>query len=300
MTSNRLRYSIALIVTAALTPRTSVAQAWRPDSTRCAEASDSLRVGSIEGDRQLRELAISGACGNTSAISAALDRRRGLPYSYRLGWFFGAVPVDTAIHQWFIQTAMDPSAGLPARVLSLLTLMRYSYAGAYANYDSVIVTPEGGICPVNPSDHGGDSPPMPVSLRTQSLTTADGIVNDASTPLPVRSAANCLGNAIRMTAGWGMRTMSPVSVPAVTLAYLCGNTFRLRNGNDQSLILRFEVVGANEAFEFRVAPRNAGSPYREELFLTKNAGPVRMLLDDVPLQTVANGNLPECQGGRSP
>jgi len=82
---------------------------------------------------------------------------------------------------------------------------------------------------------------------------------------------------------------------SITLTYICGNSFRVRNTNPAVITVTWDVYKTPEKGTLALAARPAQAPYSETYFTTANKGTVRLFLDGVLIQTKANGNKPVCQ-----
>jgi len=90
--------------------------------------------------------------------------------------------------------------------------------------------------------------------------------------------------------------LSQVALPnSITLTYICGNSFRVRNTNPTVLTVTWDVYKTTEQGTLTLAAKPAAAPYSETYFTTVNKGTVRLFLDGVLIQTKANGNKPVCQ-----
>jgi hypothetical protein len=77
----------------------------------------------------------------------------------------------------------------------------------------------------------------------------------------------------------------------ITLTYICGTRFRIRNANAVVLHLTYDVYGSGQpAAELQVDERRPPAPYAEGFFDVGAKGTVRVFLNGVLVQTKANGN----------
>jgi hypothetical protein len=90
------------------------------------------------------------------------------------------------------------------------------------------------------------------------------------------------------------RAPDAVTLPttAVTLTYICGNKFRLRNKAFLNLTLRYDVYGTPESETLPIEMPESGSTQRDIFFTTRVKGTVRVFYRAKLLQTKANGNTP--------
>jgi len=82
---------------------------------------------------------------------------------------------------------------------------------------------------------------------------------------------------------------------SITLTYICGNSFRVRNTNATVVTVTWDVYKTSETGSLTLLPKPASGPYSETYFTTVNKGTVRLFLDGTLIQTKANGNKPVCQ-----
>lgn len=90
-------------------------------------------------------------------------------------------------------------------------------------------------------------------------------------------------------------TLTTTEIAGIRLTYMCGNTFRVRNPNDQEAIVTWDVYQKNESGSLTLPPKPAGALHSETFFTTVNKGTVRLFYDGQLIQTKANGNKPACQ-----
>jgi len=91
-------------------------------------------------------------------------------------------------------------------------------------------------------------------------------------------------------------SMSQAALPnSITLTYICGNSFRVRNTNPEAITVTWDVYQQGETGTLVLPPKPASAPYSETYFTTVKKGTVRLFLDGVLKQTKANGNKPACE-----
>jgi hypothetical protein len=91
-------------------------------------------------------------------------------------------------------------------------------------------------------------------------------------------------------------SLSQAALPnSITLTYICGNSFRVRNTNPEAITVTWDVYQQGETGTLVLPPKPASAPYSETYFTTVKKGTVRLFLDGVLKQTKANGNKPACQ-----
>lgn len=82
---------------------------------------------------------------------------------------------------------------------------------------------------------------------------------------------------------------------SITLSYICGNTFLVRNTNTTQVDVTWEVYQKSESGTLSLPPRPATQPYSETYLTTVNKGTVRLFEGGQLIETRANGNKPACQ-----
>jgi hypothetical protein len=91
-------------------------------------------------------------------------------------------------------------------------------------------------------------------------------------------------------------SLSQSALPnSITLTYICGNAFRVRNTNPSVMTVTWDVYKTTEKGTLTLPAKPGTGPYSETYFTTVNKGTVRLFLDGVLIQTKANGNKPPCQ-----
>jgi hypothetical protein len=79
---------------------------------------------------------------------------------------------------------------------------------------------------------------------------------------------------------------------AISLTYLCGNTFWIRNANDAVVRVVYQVEGSDvETPEMWLAKRPDGKPYSERVFHARATGTVLLFYEGKPIQSVPNGGV---------
>jgi hypothetical protein len=85
-----------------------------------------------------------------------------------------------------------------------------------------------------------------------------------------------------------------VTPGSVTLTYICGNSFRVRNTNTSMITVTWDVYQTAETGSLALPSKPANAPYSETYFTTVNKGTVRLFESGALVQTKANGNKPAC------
>lgn len=119
-------------------------------------------------------------------------------------------------------------------------------------------------------------------------TVPAGRVEDAAAVLRQRELT-APSERERLEAGcWRITVgeMIPVRNDRVLLTYMCGTTFRVRNANYQSVLVRWEVYRTDDTAEY-----HAGG-LEDSFFDTGEVGTVRLFIGNQLIQTKANGKRP--------
>jgi hypothetical protein len=75
----------------------------------------------------------------------------------------------------------------------------------------------------------------------------------------------------------------------ISLAYVCGNQFRVRNSNAIGVVLSYDVTGTSETgIEVRVTGPTGGLAYGETVFTTSTRGDVHLKYLGTDIQTATN------------
>ena len=117
--------------------------------------------------------------------------------------------------------------------------------------------------------------PLPVGSDVAIAAQLDSVANDATAPAPVRRVAECLRSTIDVP--------PIIAANLIFLEYICGTQFRIRNTNAESAELRYEVENSDELGDLVVGGRG------EIILNTDKAGTVRLFLQDMLIQSRANG-----------
>ncbi|HEY4307511.1 MAG TPA: hypothetical protein VGM82_23760 [Gemmatimonadaceae bacterium] len=74
----------------------------------------------------------------------------------------------------------------------------------------------------------------------------------------------------------------PIAAPHVTVSYVCGNKFLLRNDTPFELALTYDVAGSGDMHEVRIPGATPGGKAVERTFTAPSAGSVRLFnIDEV-------------------
>jgi hypothetical protein len=129
----------------------------------------------------------------------------------------------------------------------------------------------------------GSSSPAPTAAST-ALAEIQAATS-ASDP-DVRAHAAQLAPALARAMAARRDTVDPAKI---TLAYVCGKRFRVRNYNATDVVLSYDVTGSFEAgVEVRVPPPSGGLSYGERQFITSAPGQVQLRYLRSLIQTAGN------------
>ncbi len=92
--------------------------------------------------------------------------------------------------------------------------------------------------------------------------------------------------SLTMRAACGPVTIVP---SAIRLTYICGNTFRARNGNAAPVSVTWDVFGAGETGTLLLPPRPLTGTASETFFTTTATGTVRLFYEGSQVDVKANG-----------
>lgn len=192
------------------------------------------------------------------------------------------------------QRIVDTLSAISRRV-SVATEVRQSALAVLASY----INP---TLPVSP----GTLREMGRDLRDASVTDG-GVVVSGSVPTTLssrRAIVQLFAELASQTSDIGVREVARaafrgsnqyapelVTIPSgmVTLTYMCGNRFRVRNTSPLDLLLRYDVYGTTETREFTVLGASSARPVTEVFFPSRRRGTVRIFYRSQLLQTKANG-----------
>jgi hypothetical protein len=135
--------------------------------------------------------------------------------------------------------------------------------------------------------HSGSSPggrPLTDTDRQRVIK----VFADLSTQTAVPTVQHAARAALRLSAG-NYPTLTPVPNGTVTLTYICGNRFRVRNRSSVWGSFRYDVYGTNERRDVSVPVSVSPTVASEVFFTTANTGTVRLFWKGQLLQTKANG-----------
>jgi hypothetical protein len=135
--------------------------------------------------------------------------------------------------------------------------------------------------------HGGSTPggrPLSVADRLRIIRTFADLSLQTSPP----SVQHAARGALRASAK-DLPQLTPVPAGTITLTYMCGNRFRIRNRSSVEGDFTYDVYGTPERGTVWVRASRSTSVASEILFQTRNKGTVRVFWQNQLLQTKANG-----------
>jgi hypothetical protein len=208
---------------------------------------------------------------------------------------------DGQIFEAPIEIAGGGSASVEARVFALRTLITIRYPGMLPEYGDLTGTPERpGTCSgPGPATHWtfrrGVPVPANFNERIAELTTR--LIENDSTPFPVRRAAGC---AATYPPGphldWPPEEFDIiVTAGDIELGYICDHRFVIRNPYADPKRVWYEVQGGSESAVLSLPPADVFGRPSATFFTTSRAGTVR-LFENGPdgrlIATEANEQIP--------
>ena len=152
---------------------------------------------------------------------------------------------DAAVFSALLTLAADASASPRARVFSFMSLLRIHMPMVYV-FDRTNL-PLSGVARCRTWTLGGPLPmkgaPLPSDYRQQAHRVAKAVEQDANAPVQVRGAARCLRDHLLV------RDVDPQKI---SLTYVCGLRFQIRNDNPDVAEVAYEVENTTERGEFSV------------------------------------------------
>jgi hypothetical protein len=291
-----------LLAAAAALPRLLTAQyvsVGAPPATnsQCASAPQTLSTGSLaQADSQSRAARVVLDCPveRAVALSNAFSRRAGEPYSVEMASIFQTASLTGEPLPKALEVASDPSASSAARVLSLGVVLRYLTPGATPSFAELQEATPGSACVLLV---GTENPPaarsLPADYKDRIKETASTLERSGATPVPIRSAANCVMNRWRTELGLPVQVIA-VSPSQLSLTHECGNRFRVRNQQAAPAALQYEVAGDPERKDLQLPGKPEGASYSKALIWADSRATVRLLFDGAVVQTAA-GTGSKCQ-----
>lgn len=80
------------------------------------------------------------------------------------------------------------------------------------------------------------------------------------------------------------------SAKTVTLTYICGNRFRVRNPLSNTVLVHWDVHHTSDSGTLTLAPRPSNGLYSETFFTTHATGTTRLFFEGTLIQTAKNGS----------
>jgi hypothetical protein len=192
---------------------------------------------------------------------------------------------DPGVLSAALEVAADPSASIPARVMSLRVVYRHKNATVdfRGSWQALVSTPRGISCTLEPMIHHRllYESPLPAEYGEQIATVTEGIWFDPNEPVVIRDLARC----VRV----GVRDLVPETVDPelIELSYVCGNRFAVKNLHPKFWAkVTYRVLGTTEAATFSVRP---GGQIR--VFNTLDTGTVDLSYLGQVIQTVENAGV---------
>lgn len=179
--------------------------------------------------------------------------------------------------------ASSSSAPRDMRLRALEVLATYADATAAPTFTDAVIAETASL----PGDPTPRHEPSTQPFNGQSTTTiATALLAASADGDPaVRAAAR----RVRQHLAFAAPLAAPPQAGSLTLTYICGNRFRMRNSGDIGIRYRYDVYGTAEAKQLWVDHPAAGEPYVETFFTTTRRGTVRVFVGSRLVQTKANG-----------
>ncbi len=205
-----------------------------------------------------------------------------------------AVLRDARIFDAGLTVAGDPGATPQARVYAFRTLIAQLNPTRQLRYSDLAGSMTSASCigqSGSPHDVFFLGTPLPGDAETRVRTLARAVAADSTQPNPVRHAAACAALYQLVSKTPSQAYAEVVSNVDISLEYVCGNQFRLRNPFDEPVLLTYEVEGTQENGTLSLPARSAGTPYSEITFVTTNSGVVKLFESGELVQSETNGGL---------
>ncbi|HEX6049072.1 MAG TPA: hypothetical protein VFZ21_07385 [Gemmatimonadaceae bacterium] len=227
-------------------------------------------------------LADCGAMGGTALANALGGAHWPVDTTYlRSLVAVGSRIQDPTLLSTALRVAEDRSAGDLPRIAAMLIAL--AQIDNHRVLPIGVTWPHGSSCRFGYDPHAryGSTTPLPSNAAAQMGSRLDGII--FATPpnsQAVTEAATCVREALMVEA--------PESVdPAqITLAYVCGNTFRVVNASRRWIDVSYAVSSSNEKGDLEVGPSSS------EEFEVDIKGSVLLVYLGRTIRQVANGGTP--------
>lgn len=196
-----------------------------------------------------------------------------------------AAIIDSAIFSAARDLAANPNASGLMRFFSLHVLYHYVDRNGFPSPDFFASQRRGapgcttGISTDSPSPAlFGDFTPLPVSAASDARAVAMGIQQNPSSTPDLLSASYCVLEAWRAKAARPSNPHWLFSTNDITVEYVCGNRYRLRNAHPVELHLQWEVAPLPIRL-VSLAPKPSQGAYSERLLDVGLNGELRIYLD---------------------
>ena len=193
---------------------------------------------------------------------------------------------DSAVFAAARSIAASTSSSEMARVLSLLTLFHYLDRQGPPSYQSFTsqVRSAASCAAGFASDRtrSVDYTPLPLNAASESRAVAVAIQRQSDASPALQSASYCVLEAWRKTMALPSNAHWPFTVVRLTVDYVCGNRFRLRNAHRLPIALQWKVA----SLPLRVVEI---APAGERLLDVGMVGDLTLYLDGDLILTRSNG-----------
>jgi hypothetical protein len=202
--------------------------------------------------------------------------------------------VDSAIFAAVRDVAASVTANESARVLSLMTLYHYLdrahqplYDGFASQVRGAVACSDGGGSDKVVSIIAGDYSPLPANAPSEARGVAIAIQQQVGASPVLLSASYCLLEAWRQISSLPSNAHWVFNTANLTVDYLCGNRFRIRNQHPLPIALQWQVASLPRKTVL-VPPGTAQGP-GERLFDVGLTGSLLIFLDGDLIFTQPNG-----------
>ncbi len=196
-----------------------------------------------------------------------------------------AAIIDSAIFSAARDLAANPNASGLMRFFSLHVLYHYVDRNGIPSPDSFAAQRRGapgcaiGISTDSPSPIlSGEFTPLPASAASDARAVAMGIQRDPTSAPELLSASYCVLEAWRAKTARPSNSHRLFSTRDLTVEYVCGNRYRLRNAHPVELNLQWEVAPLPIRL-VSLAPTPSQAAYSERLLDVGLNGELKIYLD---------------------
>lgn len=131
------------------------------------------------------------------------------------------------------------------------------------------------------------STPLPPGTSTTVLQILNTLTSSETDPA-VQAYAARLSAAYMLSANVAA-AVSSIDPKGVTLRYVCGNRFRVRNSNASALSVTYDVLGTDSGLrEIWLSKRPTGAQYSERFFNAPTKGTVQMFYNGKKIRSTVN------------